>query len=149
VSFSKTPNSTSPKDECHLKTHKCMFVQISQETICHYLLIIYIKMFESINSLHKNVRIVFTYVYQANRPLAKFSWLCYMTLYKVTAWKFQSTMYVLLVLSLFKVKAFPLKRKIKAIFSNRSQLFVYVARRHVCFVLKQSVTVTSLNYKLL
>jgi hypothetical protein len=29
----------------------------------------------------------------------------------------------------------------KAIFSTRSQILLYVARRHVCFVLKQSVTV--------
>jgi hypothetical protein len=40
---------------------------------------------------------------------------------------------------------FHLKIKITAIFSTRRQLLLCVARRHVCFVLKQSVTVTSLN----
>jgi hypothetical protein len=36
---------------------------------------------------------------------------------------------------------FHLKIKIRAKFSTRRQLLLYVARRHVCFVLKQSVTV--------
>jgi hypothetical protein len=40
---------------------------------------------------------------------------------------------------------FHLKIKIKAIFSTRRQLLLCVARRHGCFVLKQSVTVTSLK----
>jgi hypothetical protein len=41
---------------------------------------------------------------------------------------------------------FHLKVKVKAIFSTQRQLLLCVARRHVCFVLKQSVTVTSLFF---
>jgi hypothetical protein len=41
------------------------------------------------------------------------------------------------LLVLFKVNAFPFKKK--AIFSTRRQLLLYLARRHVCFVLMQSV----------
>ena len=43
------------------------------EKLCYYLLVIYIKMFETI--------VVLTYVYSEPHPLAKFSWLCYITLY--------------------------------------------------------------------
>jgi hypothetical protein len=49
------------------------------EKPCYYLLIIYIKMFETI--------VVLTYAFIANIPLAKFSWLCYITLYNANSLK--------------------------------------------------------------
>jgi hypothetical protein len=57
------------------KLMSACFIQISRETILlPYILIIYMKMFETI--------VVLTYhMFIANRPLAKFSWLCYITLY--------------------------------------------------------------------
>ena len=113
------------------------------EKPCYFLLIIYIKMFETI------VLVVLTYAFIANIPLAKFSWLCYITLYNANSLKiplhfvkFHSTQ-VLLVF--FKAKAFLLKEKISKdkshIFHAKSTFTLYVARRYVCFVLKQSVTV--------
>ena len=45
----------------------------------YYVLIIYIKMFETI--------VVLAYVDTANRPLTKFSWLCYVTLYNANSFK--------------------------------------------------------------
>ena len=49
------------------------------EKPCYYLLIIYIKMFETI--------VVLTYAFIANIPLAKFSWLCYIILYNANSLK--------------------------------------------------------------
>jgi hypothetical protein len=59
------------------KTHECMFIQISRETMLLNLLIIYIEMFETV--------VVLTYVYSEPRPLAKFSRLCYITLYNANS----------------------------------------------------------------
>jgi hypothetical protein len=66
---------------CYLwKTHECMFIQISRETMLLYLLIIYIKMFETI--------VVLTYVYiYSEHFTGKFSWLCYITLYNASSLK--------------------------------------------------------------
>ena len=58
------------------------------EKPCYYLLIIYIKMFETI--------VVLTYAFIANIPLAKFSWLCYITLYNANSLKI-SLNYVIVV----------------------------------------------------
>jgi hypothetical protein len=64
----------------------------------------------------------------------------------LTAWKFHSTIWFLLVL--FKGNAFPFKNIDKSdIFQPKSAFTSSVTRLQVCFVLKQSVTVTSLNYK--
>jgi hypothetical protein len=79
--------------------------------------------------------VVLTYGFIANIPLAKFSWLCYITLYNANSLKIPLNYVIIFLLVLFKVNAFPFKNK----------LLLCVARRHVCFVLKQSVTVTSLN----
>jgi hypothetical protein len=54
-------------------TRGCL--SIFHEKPCYYLLIIYIKMFETI--------VFLTYAFIANIPLAKFSWLCYITFYNI------------------------------------------------------------------
>jgi hypothetical protein len=59
------------------KTHECMFIQISRETML-LLIIIYIKMFETI--------VVLTYAFIANIPLANFP-VCYITLYNANSLK--------------------------------------------------------------
>ena len=59
--------------------------------------------------------LVFTYVYNiAKNPLAKFFWLCYITLYNANSLKIplSNASFV----SLVKAKAFPFKKKIKGIF---------------------------------
>jgi hypothetical protein len=56
--------------------------------------------------------VVLAYVDTANRPLTKFSWLCYVTLYNASSFKISLNYEVLLVL--FKVKSFPFKKKDKS-----------------------------------
>jgi hypothetical protein len=78
-----------------------MFIQISRET-----------MLLLINNLHKNVRDNCSFnlrVYIANIPLAKFSWLCYITLYNANSLKIP-----LNSVSFVKVKAFSFKNKDKS-----------------------------------
>ena len=50
------------------------------------------------------------------------------------------------LLVLFKVNAFSFKQKIKVIFSNRSQLLLYVARRSLflLFLHNESITLTKI-----
>ena len=64
VGLKEHQNSTSPKDGCYLRSLKKLtsacFIQILRETI-YYVLIIYIKMFETI--------VVLTYVYSVETVL--------------------------------------------------------------------------------
>ena len=70
-----------------------------------------------INNLHKNVGDNCSFNlrgYSPNipLPLAKFSWLCYITLYNANSLKIPLNYVILLVL--FKVNAFPFKNKDKS-----------------------------------
>jgi hypothetical protein len=122
--FQRPQNCTSPKDECYLRplknsrVHDCL--SKFHEKPCYYLF----------NNLHKNVRDNCSFnlrVYIANWqsfPLAKFFWLCYITLYNANSLKIPLNC-VLVLLVLFNVKAFPFtKKKIKAIFCKQSYQFV-------------------------
>ena len=119
-----------------------MFIQISRETMLFL-----------INNLHKNVRDNCTFSFNlrvySEHSTGKVFLACYITLYNANSLKiplhfvkFHSTQ-VLLVF--FKAKAFLLEEKISKdkshIFHAKSTFTLYVARRYVCFVLKQSVTV--------
>jgi hypothetical protein len=101
----------------------------------YYVLIIYIKMFETL--------VVLAYVDTANRPLTKFSWLCYVTLYNANSFKI-SLNYNEVLLVLFKVKSFPFKKKDKSHIFHPTppQLLLSIARPPCLLCLKQSVIVT-------
>ena len=111
-----------------------MFIQISRET-----------MLLLINNLHKNVRdnCSFTLrVYSEHSTGKVFLALLYHIIQRK---QLEIPLNYVILLVLFKVNAFPFKNKDKSHIFHARQLLLCVARRHVCFVLKQSVTVTSLN----
>jgi hypothetical protein len=83
--------------------------------------------------------VVLTYAFIANIPLVTFSWLFVSHYTTLTAWKFHSTVEVLLVL--FKVKAFPFKNKDKSHIFHAKSTFTLSSASPCLFCFEATVTV--------
>jgi hypothetical protein len=128
--FQRPQNSTSPKDECYLRSLKNSRVHVYPNFTR--------TMLSLINNLHKNVRDncssfnlrVYSEHSTGKVFLAGFVLSHYTTL---TAWKFHSTVYFLLVL--FKVNAFPFKNKDKSHIFHAKATFTLCSAAPCMFVL--------------